>query len=51
MDEKETELIMGKSTMKEERNRIISDAVKIEIVHAFKEIIIKYIDRKYWKNA
>lgn len=49
MCEKETELIMRNSTMQEVRNKIISDAVIIEIIHAFKEIIIEYINQKHCK--
>lgn len=51
MGEKETALIMGNSNMQENGNRAISDVVMVEIVHAFKEIIIEYIDRKFKKNA
>lgn len=51
MCEKEAELIMRNSTMQEVRNKIISDAVIIEIIHAFKEIIIEYINQKHCKNA
>jgi len=51
MDEKKTELIMGYRPIPEDRCKTVSDTIIIEIVHAFKEIIIEYIDRKYQKST
>lgn len=51
MGEKETVLVVGNSNRQGNGNRAIRDVVIVEIVHAFKEITIEYIDRKFWKNA
>ena len=36
-----------KATLTTENSKILSDDVIIEIVHAFKDIIIEFIHRKY----
>lgn len=36
-----------KQEMVAEKNKLVSDVVIIEIVHAFKDIIIEFIHRKY----
>lgn len=35
----------------EENGKVLSDDVIIEIVHAFKDIIIEFIDRRYQSSS
>lgn len=51
MAERKTELIKDNGTISEDDYKIVSDRVIIEIVHAFREIIIKFIDSKYQKST
>lgn len=46
-EKRNSELIINNKTAQTGTNKSISDDVIIEIVHAFKEIIIEYINRKY----
>jgi len=48
--QKKEELIM-ENRPKNGNNKIVSDEVIIEIVHAFKDIIIEFISRKYAAGA
>lgn len=46
-ENKNLEQIMGNRPAQSGNSKPISDDVIIEIVHAFKEIIIEFINRKY----
>lgn len=50
-EKKNAELIMGNRPTQYGNNKPISDDVIIEIVHAFKDIIIEFINRKYQSYA
>ncbi len=50
-EKKNVELIMGNRPVQSGNNKPISDDVIIEIVHAFKDIIIEFINRKYQSSA
>lgn len=43
----EEKIDTAKDTLATENSKMVSDDVIIEIVHAFKEIIIEFIHRKY----
>ena len=43
----EEKIDTAKDTLATENSKMISDDVIIEIVHAFKDIIIEFIHRKY----
>lgn len=43
----EEKINSAKAALTTENNKIVSDDVIIEIVHAFKDIIIEFIHRKY----
>ena len=46
-EKKNAELIIGNRPIQFGNSKPISDDVIIEIVHAFKDIIIEFINRKY----
>ena len=46
-EKKSTDLILNNRPTQYGSNKLISDDVIIEIVHAFKDIIIDFINRKY----
>lgn len=50
-EKKNAELTMGNRPAQSDNNKPISDDVIIEIVHAFKDIIIEFIIRKYQSSA
>lgn len=50
-EKKIVELNLGNSPAKSGNNKPISDDVLIEIVHAFKDIIIEFINTKYPPSA
>lgn len=50
-EKKSTDLIMNNRPTQSGSNKPISDDVIIEIVHAFKDIIIEFINRKYQSSA
>ena len=43
----EEKIDTAKDTLATENSKMVSDDVIIEIVHAFKDIIIEFIHRKY----
>lgn len=43
----EEKIDTAKDTLSTENSKMVSDDVIIEIVHAFKDIIIEFIHRKY----
>lgn len=50
-EKKNAELIMSNRPAQSGDNKQVSDDVIIEIVHAFKDIIIEFINRKYQPPA
>lgn len=47
----EEKIDTAKATLATENSKIVSDDVIIEIVHAFKDIIIEFICRKYQMSS
>lgn len=47
MTEDNREELIENSKEAKENGKVLSDDVIIEIVHAFKDIIIEFIDRRY----
>lgn len=50
-EKKSSDFIMNNRPIQSGSNKTISDEVIIEIVHAFKDIIIEFINRKYQPPA
>ena len=50
-EKKSMDLIMNNRHVQSSNNKLISDDVIIEIVHAVKDIIIEFINRKYPPSA
>ncbi len=50
-EKKSIDFIMNNRPIQSSSNKLISDDVIIEIVHAVKDIIIEFINRKYPTSA